>query len=75
MDVKSTFLNGLLEKEVYFEKPLGYIQRREKKNVLKLKKALYGLNQAPRVWNERTNTYFIKNGYEECPYEHTLYIK
>ena len=75
MDVKSAFLNGVLEEEVYVEQPLGYMRRGEEKKVLRLKKALYGLKQAPRAWNERIDTYFKKNGYEQCPYEHALYIK
>ena len=65
MDVKSPFLNGVLEEEVYVEQPLGYMRRGEEKKVLRLKKALYGLKQAPRAWNERIDTYFKKNGYEE----------
>jgi len=75
MDVKSAFLNGVLEEEVYVEQPLGYMRRGEEKKVLRLKKPLYGLKQVPRVWNERIDTYFKKNGYEQCPYEHALYIK
>jgi len=75
MDVKSTFLNGVLEEELYVEQPLGCMRRGEEKKVLRLKKALYGLKQAPRAWNERIDTYFKKNGYEQCLYEHPLYIK
>ena len=47
MDVKSTFLNGVLEEEVYLEQPPGYMKIGEEKKVLKLKKSLYGLKQAP----------------------------
>jgi len=75
MDVKSAFLNGILEEEVYVEQPLGYMRRGEEKKVLRLKKALYGLKQAPRAWNYRIDKYFKKKGYEQCPYEHALYIK
>jgi Reverse transcriptase (RNA-dependent DNA polymerase) len=60
MDVKSAFLNGVLEEEVYIEQPLGYL----------INKALYGLKQAPRVWNTRIDQYFKSHGFVQCPYEH-----
>ena len=47
----------------------------EEKKVLKLKKALYRLKQASRVWNTRINTYFKENGYKQYPHEHALYTK
>lgn len=43
--------------------------------VLKLKKALYRLKQAPRAWYTRVDSYFQKNGFIKCPYGHALYIK
>lgn len=43
MDVKSAFLNGYLEEEVYIEQPLGYVHKGKENKVYKLKKALYGL--------------------------------
>ncbi|KAJ4788299.1 polyprotein [Rhynchospora pubera] len=75
MDVKSAFLNGVLEEEVYIEQPPGYIKEGQEEKVLKLKKALYGLKQAPRAWNTRIDTYFKKHGFVQCPYEHALYVK
>ncbi|KAJ3692026.1 hypothetical protein LUZ60_012376 [Juncus effusus] len=75
MDVKSAFLNGVLEEEVYVEQPPRYMKIGEEKKVLKLKKALYGLKQAPRAWNTRIDTYFKENGFTQCPYEHALYVK
>ena len=53
LDVKSAFLNGDLEEEVYVTQPEGYVKKGEGDKVLKLFKALYGLRQAPRAWNVR----------------------
>ena len=49
MDVKSTFLNGDLEDEVYIEQPKSYTVKGEEDKVLRLKKAIYGLKQTPRA--------------------------
>ena len=57
MDVKSTFLNRVLEEEVYIEQPQGYELKGKEDKVLKLKKALYGLKQALRAWNARIDKY------------------
>ncbi|CAJ2639996.1 unnamed protein product [Trifolium pratense] len=75
MDVKSAFLNGVLDEEVYIEQPQGYEVKGEEEKVLKLKKALYGLKQAPRAWNARIDKYFQDKNFIKCPYEHALYIK
>jgi Reverse transcriptase (RNA-dependent DNA polymerase) len=74
MDVKSAFLNGVLE-EVYVKQPLGYMKLGKEHKVLRFKKALCGLKQTPRAWNTRINSYFKKNSFKQCPFETTIYIK
>jgi hypothetical protein len=75
LDVKSAFLNGVLEEEVYVEQPEGFISQGEEDKVYRLKKALYGLKQAPRAWNARIDDYLQQNGFIKCPYEHSVYMK
>ena len=75
LDVKSAFLNGTLEEEVYVEQPRGYEKKGEEDKVYRLKKALYGLKQAPRAWNSRIDRYFQDNGFQRSPSEASLYIK
>ena len=57
MDVKSAFLNGILQEEVYIDQPPGFIKKGEENKVCRLKRALYGLKQAPRAWYSRINGY------------------
>jgi hypothetical protein len=57
MDVKSSFLNGELEEEVYIEQPEGFQLSESTDYVCKLKKALYGLKQSPRAWYSRLDKY------------------
>jgi len=75
LDVKSAFLHGVLNEEVFVEQPCGYEIKGNEHKVYKLKKTLYGLKQAPRAWYSRIESYFLKEGFERCPHEHTLFVK
>ncbi|WVZ15560.1 hypothetical protein V8G54_013126 [Vigna mungo] len=75
LDVKSTFLHGFLEEEVYIKQPPGFIKKGRENQVYKLDKALYGLRQAPRAWNKRINAFFNNKGFKRCSVEHSLYVK
>ena len=61
MDVKSVFLNGYIEEEVYVDQPPGFVVYEHPNHVYKLKKALYGLKQAPRSWYERLSNFLMDN--------------
>jgi len=75
LDVKSAFLNDILEEEVYVHQPEGFLIKRQEDKVYRLKKALYGLKQAPRAWNAQIDGYLHQNGFTKCPYEHAIYTK
>ena len=60
MDVKSAFLNGFINEEVYVEQPPRFQSFNFPNHVFKLKKALYGLKQAPRAWHERLSKFILK---------------
>jgi len=75
LDVKSTFLNGELQEEVYVEQPLWYELKRKEENVYRLYKALYGLKQTLRAWNNKIDMYFHQNGFERTQFEPSLYAR
>jgi len=64
MDVKSAFLNGFINKEVYVSQPPRFEDHKLSGHVYKLKKALYGLKQAPRQWYERLSNFLLSKNYQ-----------
>ncbi|GJV75679.1 putative ribonuclease H-like domain-containing protein [Tanacetum coccineum] len=75
MDVKSAFLYGTIEEEVYVCQPPGFEDPHFPNKVYKVEKALYGLHQAPKAWYETLSTYLIKNGFRRGTIDKTLFIK
>ncbi|KAK3121549.1 hypothetical protein QOZ80_8BG0656020 [Eleusine coracana subsp. coracana] len=73
MDVKSTFLNGVLREEVYVSQPQGFAVAGEENKVLRLHKALYGLRQAPRAWNARLDSTLKMLGFTQSAHEAGIY--
>ena len=63
MYVKTAFLNGMIEEEVYIEKPQGFEFEDRRTHVCKLKKDLYGLKQAPRAWYGRIDSFLTSLGF------------
>jgi hypothetical protein len=73
MDVKSAFLNGDLKEEVYVHQPPGFAIPDKEGKVLCLRKALYGLWQAPRAWNAKLDSTLRRMGFEQSPHEVAIY--
>ena len=75
MDVKSAFLNGLINEEVYVAQPPGFIDFEYPEYVYRLKKALYGLKQAPKAWYDRLKAFLLKHEYSMGMVDNTLFTK
>ncbi|GJQ99338.1 putative ribonuclease H-like domain-containing protein [Tanacetum coccineum] len=75
MDVKSAFLYGTIEEEVYVCQPLGFEDPEFPNKVYKVEKALYGLHQAPRAWYKTFSTYLLESGFRRGTIDKTLFIK
>nr|GEV59342.1 putative ribonuclease H-like domain-containing protein [Tanacetum cinerariifolium] len=75
IDVKSAFLYGTIEEEVYVCQPLGFEDPDYPDKVYKVVKALYGLHQAPRAWYETLANYILENGFHRGKIDQTLFIK
>ncbi|GJU07296.1 putative ribonuclease H-like domain-containing protein [Tanacetum coccineum] len=75
MDVKSAFLYGKIEEEVYVCQPPGFEDPYFPDRVYKVENALYGLHQAPRVWYETLSTYLLDNRFQRGKIDKTLFIR
>jgi hypothetical protein len=73
MDVKSAFLNGVLEEEVYVRQPPGFESEKYPHLVYKLRKALYWLKQAPRAWYGRLRGFLFESGIDMGKVDQTLF--
>jgi hypothetical protein len=75
MDVKSAFLNGYINELVFVEQPPGFGDEKKPNHVYKLKKALYGLTQAPRAWYKRLRDFLLSKGLKMGKVDTTLFTK
>jgi hypothetical protein len=73
IDVKSVFLNGVIQEEVYVRQPLGFKNFRYPDRVYKLSKALYELKQAPQAWYARRKIFLLEHGYVIGSVDKTLF--
>ncbi|GJX07933.1 putative ribonuclease H-like domain-containing protein [Tanacetum coccineum] len=75
MDVKSAFLYGTIEEEVYVYQPPSFEDPQFPDKVYKVEKVLYDLHQAPRAWYETLSTYLLENGFRRGIIDKTVFIK
>ncbi|GKB94662.1 zinc finger, CCHC-type containing protein, partial [Tanacetum coccineum] len=75
MDVKTAFLNGDLDEEVYMKQPEGFVLPGHENKVCKLKKSLYGLKQAPKQWHEKFDKSILSNGFTHNSSDRCIYSK
>jgi hypothetical protein len=75
MDVKTTFLNRIIEEEVYIKQPQGFEVEEMKTHVWKLNNALYGLKQAPIAWYGRIDIFLTSLGFTKSKVDSNLYFK
>ena len=73
LDVKTAFLHGELEEDIYMTQPDGFQVPEKEDYVCKLKKSLYGLKQSPRQWYKRFDGFMIEIGYNRSPYDCCVY--
>ncbi len=74
MDIKSAYLNGSLSEEIYMRQPKGYEEKGSENKVAKLKKGLYGLKQAGRVWYATLHDYLVKLGFRCTHADHSVFV-
>jgi hypothetical protein len=75
IEIKLTFLNDELLKEVYVEHPTGFIVASKKHKVFKLRKVLYGLYQVSRAWNSKLDDMLLSLGFQMTLSKHTIYVR
>ena len=74
LDVKSAFLNGVLDEEIYMEQPQGFIIAGKENKVCRLKKAIYGLKQASRAWNKQFHGVLTGLGFKRMSSDAGIYV-
>ena len=75
MDVKTAFLNGELDEEIYMDQPIGFMTKGQEHKVCKLKRSIYGLKQSSRQWYLRFHRAVLSNGFTMIEEDHCVYVK
>ena len=75
LDVKTTFLHGDLDEEIFMEQLEGFIQNRNKRFVCKLRKSLYGMRQSLTQWYKKFDSFMVSHNFTRSEYDHCVYFK
>ena len=75
MNVKTVFLNGGLDEEIYMDQPIGFMTKGQEHKVCKLKRSIYGLKQSSRQWYSRFHRVVLTNGFTMIEEDHFVYVK
>jgi len=75
MDVKTAFLHGDLEEEIYMKQPDGFLIEGKEDHVWRLRKSLYGLKQVPRQWYKKFEFVMCDHGYKKTTSDHCVFVK
>ena len=74
LNIKTAFLYGELNEEIYMEQPEGFVKKRQEEHVCRLLKAIYGLKQASRTWNEKLHKTLLANGFRHTCSDAGVYV-
>ena len=75
MDIKTAFLNGFLDEEIFMKQPEGFEDSKKPEHVCRLNRSLYGLKQAARCWNSRLDAFLKKGDYQQLTADTCVYLK
>ena len=75
MDVRTMFLSGEQNKDIYMDKPLGFETKGQERKICKLKRSIYGFKQASRQWNVKFHQAILKDGFTMMEKDHCIYLK
>ncbi|TVU59856.1 hypothetical protein FQP86_17905, partial [Cobetia crustatorum] len=75
LDVKTVFLHGDLEEEIYMHQPEGFEVKGKEHMVCRLRKSLYGLKQAPRQWYKKFDSFMLQHGYDRTESDHCVFTR
>ena len=75
MDLKTTFLNGEFNEEIYMKQPVGFVVKAQEKKVDKLKRSIYGLNQSSKQWYMIFHKDVMSFDFTMIDEDHCIYVK